>query len=149
MCRKEAVYTVVVDRHTGEFHHHALTIKTTLKRKAGDREDEKHTIGLTDESGDEIQRLIDFLLSVRSGDVPGESGRYVVLPAAGVPDPRSLQQVVAAATDAGQADALAGVFRRAAVDAALFAQILDRARTDPTVFEGPPRRSSWRPAARR
>ena len=43
---------------------------------------------------------------------------------------------MAAATAAGQADALADVLRRAATDTALFAQILDRAKADPTAFEG-------------
>ena len=136
LCRKEAVYTVVIDRHTGAFHHHALTIKTTLERKAGDRDDDKHPIGLTDEDGDEIQRLIDFLLSVRGGGVPGETGRYIVRPAAGAIDPRPIQQIVAAATAPGQADALADVLRRAAQDVGLFGQILERAKADPALFEG-------------
>src|SRR5437868_6598140 len=59
--RKEAKYTVIVNRNTGELHHNQLALKTVKKLKAGEVEDELHSVTISDEDGDEIQALLDFL----------------------------------------------------------------------------------------
>jgi antiviral defense system Shedu protein SduA len=132
--RKEANYLAVRDRHAGSFHHNELTIQTINKRKSGEVEDEKHTICLTNEDGDEIKKLSDFLVAVLSGSVPKQTSKYVVLPIAEGKDGKALQQLVSETTDAGKVDILAHVFRHATRDTELFQVLLSRAEKDPGLF---------------
>ncbi|MBA4192160.1 MAG: DUF4263 domain-containing protein [Planctomycetaceae bacterium] len=133
--RKEAVYVRVTDRHTGEYHHEALTLTTTRKLKAGDTADPKHSIGLTTEEGDdEIQKLVDFIQVVRTGAVPAASAKYVVLPAHAGANAEQLANLVQSASAAGKAGLLADVLAKAIGDRALFDAILTRAARDPDLF---------------
>jgi len=63
LSRKIATRTLPRDRHTGQAHHEALTIKTWRKSKGVCAEDGKHTITL---EGDEVQALVDFIQAARS-----------------------------------------------------------------------------------
>src|SRR5262245_42835613 len=45
--RREAKYTVIHNRHTGDFHHDVVTIKTYRKRQGEWREDVEHTVTLS------------------------------------------------------------------------------------------------------
>lgn len=133
--RKEAVYVRVTDRHTGEYHHEALTLTTTKKLKAGDTADPKHSIGLTTEEGDdEIQKLVDFIQAVRSGAVPPASAKYVVLPTSAGANADQLANLVQSASASGKAGLLADVLAKATSDRALFDAILMRAARDPELF---------------
>lgn len=64
--RKVARYMVVKNRHTGEVHHHALTIETGRKKQGTWELDDKKTISLADEDEDEIGKLIGFLQKCRA-----------------------------------------------------------------------------------
>jgi hypothetical protein len=133
--RKEAAYLVVTDRHTGEYHHEALTITTTRKLKAGDVEDPKRSIGLSNQDGeDEIQKLIEFLQVVRSGSIPKVPAKYVVLPTGNGSLAHQLAEVVRTASADGKADLLADVLTKATKDRTVFEAILARAATDPELF---------------
>src|SRR5260370_381585 len=69
--KKNAKQTAIRNRHTGEVHHRALVIETLRRSKGGDWDrDAKHTICLSDEAGDEIGKLRDFLNTLHSGAVP-------------------------------------------------------------------------------
>jgi hypothetical protein len=61
--RKEAKYTVIRNRHTGDFHHDVVTIKTYRKRSGEWLEDVEHTVTLSGDGEDEIRKLLEFLLS--------------------------------------------------------------------------------------
>ena len=135
--RKEAKYLRVTSRHTGEYHHEALTLTTTKKLKAGDQEDPKHSISLTTEDGnDEIRKLLDFAQAVRTGAVPEESARYLVLPTAGGGGANvdQLADLVRSASADGKAALLADVLSKAADDRGVFDAVLARAARDPDLF---------------
>src|SRR5438874_11616695 len=63
--RKTATHYEIVDRNTGQLHHHAVKIETLRKRSAGLSHDDLHTVTIGDEDSDEISRLIAFLSTVR------------------------------------------------------------------------------------
>ena len=73
-----ATYWTIRDRHTGQDHHHTLTLRTFRRfKQRGWEEDKGHGITLTDDDGaDEIQKLFNFLVSV--SDVNGD-GEYVIV----------------------------------------------------------------------
>jgi hypothetical protein len=68
--KKTARYVAVKNRHTGEVHHHALTLETGKKLKGTWELDDKRSISFSDEDGDEIGRLMDFLRRVRGEAAP-------------------------------------------------------------------------------
>src|SRR5205085_1555480 len=78
--RKIAYYLGIVDRHTGEFHHDSLQIKTLRKRVGGWQFDVVHSVTLTDEQEDEIARLLTFLATVKGGSIPAETGDFLAVP---------------------------------------------------------------------
>src|SRR5258706_5319027 len=81
--RKTARHLVIVNQHTGEVHHHAVTIET--HRKTGNELvlDDKHTVtldGSQDETkleDDEIFKLSTFLQTI--GSLPA-AGAHVIIP---------------------------------------------------------------------
>jgi hypothetical protein len=79
---KLALHWALVDRNTGEFHHHAVSIETYRKLKSGWYGDPEHKITLNDEDGDEITPLAIFLRAVRGDVIPEQAGRYIVINAA-------------------------------------------------------------------
>lgn len=68
--RKVARWMTVKNRHTGEVHHHALTLETGKKRQGTWELDDKRSIGLSDEDDDEIGRLVTFIQRCRGEAVP-------------------------------------------------------------------------------
>jgi hypothetical protein len=132
---KEAKYATIVSRHTGEVHHYALTLQTLRKTKNEWAFDEKHTINLSSEGDDEIQKLIDFLHSVRSGSIPAATSEYLVVPAPeDVGDRRAVREILTNLSSEGKAQLVADVLERAAGDARLLNVLLERAVRDPQLF---------------
>jgi hypothetical protein len=135
LARKNAKHTVIRNRHTGAVHHAALVIETLRSRKGVWNRDDKHTVCLTDEDGDEIAKLRDFLNTLQSGAVPKATADFVVLPApvAGT-GTKNWQKLLSEATAAGKIDVFADVLQRAMQDAELFRVLLERAAKDPKLF---------------
>lgn len=79
--RKTAKYSVIRSRHTGEVHHAALSIQTYRKKAGAWGYDRDHTITLSTEGEDEIQKLTDFLHTVHGGAVPRETPEPIGVPA--------------------------------------------------------------------
>jgi len=133
--RKEAKHTVIRNRHTGEKHHDSVTLKTLRKNKGEMFGDQEHTITLSSEGEDEIQKLLDFLIAVRGGSVPSTPSNYVVVtvPAEST-DGRALQQLLESVSATGKYDILADVLKRAMQDTGLFRVLLERASNDPQLF---------------
>jgi hypothetical protein len=130
--RKLARYTSIRSRHSGQFHHNALVLETIKKSKGLLVRNDKHTIALSDEDGDEIQRLIDFLAVTHQGALPKTASEYVVMPADRIGT--KLQLLLREATLNGKVDVLVEVLRRATEDSGIFKVLLERAEKDPEVF---------------
>ncbi len=73
-----ATYWTIRDRHSGEIHHHSLTLRTFRRYKSrGWEVDDQYKITLSDkDDADEIQKLLDFLVSIPhlTGD-----GEYIIV----------------------------------------------------------------------
>lgn len=133
--KKLAKYTIIVDRHTGEFHHEALTLQTFRSKQGKWIEDAEHSISLTSESGDEIQRLVDFLNAARSGSIPAKSAEYVVVAApSGEVDNAILQKTLNDLSDTGKISILSRVLEQASKDGRLLQVLLERASQNPQLF---------------
>src|SRR6266849_4548975 len=127
LARKVATRLVILDRHTGEVHHDTLTIKTFRKKQDAWGEDLEHSIALSSEGEDEIQKLIDFLLVARGGAVPKKSAQYMVVPAPGAgSNLQALHKMLSEASAPGKVEVLAEVLKRAADDTDVFEALLDR-----------------------
>lgn len=133
--KKEALYLTVVNRHTGEVHHHQLTIKT-LRTKAGQwSDDEKNTISISDEHEDEIGRLLDFLLAAHQGYGDAEASDYVVVTApADEIDGQALQELVKLASNEDKADVLVDVLDFVSRDDELLDVLIERVTRQPQLF---------------
>jgi hypothetical protein len=134
--RKEAKYTLIRDRHEGGIHHDSVTIQTIKKAKAGENVDEKHSITLVNEGGDDqIGKLVNFIQATRSGAVPKETAAYLVVQApASQRDIDAIQQLTAGVSASGKAEALAMLANQARTDQAVFDALVARAAKDPLVF---------------
>lgn len=133
--KKEATYIEILNRHTGEVHHHALTIKTSKKLQGSWSEDPQHTVTLSTEADNEIQTLLNFLNVVRDGSAPTVSADYLVVPAPeGVADRESLQEFLSNLSTKSRIDMLAHVLEFAAQDSVLFQVLLERAAKEPQLF---------------
>jgi len=133
--RKEAKYTTIVDRHTGEIHHHALSIKTFRRIQGSWKEDQEGSITLSSEGDDEIQKLIDFLRAVHTGAESIATGDYAILtaPVEGA-DPAVLQQFLSNLSMAGKADVLTDILEFASKDTGLLDILLERVTQEPQLF---------------
>lgn len=93
---KIAKYWTIVDRHTGEVHHHALMLETLSRTKTnGWQIKEKNSITLTDEGRNEIQILFDFVAT--SSQIQGDT-HYTVIRQ----DDQRITRILEAITATGQ-----------------------------------------------
>jgi hypothetical protein len=133
--RKEASHAIILNRHTGEFHHDAVSIKTFRKQKEVWSEDTKHTISLSSEDDDEIQKLLDFLTVVRGGSIPKKGSEYIVVAAPSDASGRSaLQKLLNDLSATGKIDVLADVLKQVTQDVDLLPTLLERAAKHPQLF---------------
>jgi len=132
--RKIAKYGIFRNRHTGEAHHDALTIKTFKKSKGQCLLDTEHSVSLSGENGDEIQMLLDLLTAGRQKLVPQASGTYVVAHAKSEAEAHALKQVIEAVIASGEYDLFAQAVVKAGSDAQMFSKLLERAAMDPRLF---------------
>lgn len=108
--RRIAKYTEIRDRHSGEVHHHALSIVTFKKLQGEWGESKEHSVTLSTEANDEIQTLLHFLGVVRGNSAPTVSADYLVVPAPeGVADKEGLQEFVNDLSDKSRIDVLTKV----------------------------------------
>lgn len=77
---KVATHWTIVDRNTGELHHHAIKIETYRKTRDGWFWDEEHSITLGDSEEDELTPLATFLAAILNAELPSDAGRYLVVP---------------------------------------------------------------------
>jgi Shedu protein SduA, C-terminal len=132
--RKEATYWPIRSRHTGQLHHHQLTIKTFNKRKDGWLEDEAHSITLADEDGDEIKLLLEFLHMVHGGSEPKSSRDCVIRVPEGSVNAEVLHELAHHLDGPEQVKVFVDVLSRAAQNPGLLQVLLQRAARDPQLF---------------
>lgn len=79
---KVATHWQIVDRNTGELHHHSVRIETYRRLKSGWYWDEIRSITLEEDDSktSEITPLTTFLASIMSAHMPTDPGDYLVLP---------------------------------------------------------------------
>ncbi len=134
---KEVKYTKILNRHTGEVHHYALTLQTLRNKKGEWGYDEKNTITLSSEGDDEIQKLIDFLTVVRGEIVPEETSGYLVVPTAENADYHQvIRENLVNLSAIGKGEVIAEVLALAATDSQLLDVLLERAEGAPQLFSG-------------
>ncbi len=90
---KVAKLWTIVDRHTGEIHHHGLTLETyDQTKKHGWRRKADKSVTLDDEDTDEIRKLFDFIGTMQYINSDGE---YAILRQDDERIPRILQAISA------------------------------------------------------
>ncbi len=132
--RKVARYAVIRSRHSGDKHHDALTLRTWKKTNAVCSIDPDHSISLTSEGEDEIEKLYIFLKSIRGGSTASDTDSHVVISTKQIANSVELQRTLNAISADGNAETLAFVLEKATTDEAVFKAILDRAAKDPLLF---------------
>ncbi|MBM6594015.1 Shedu anti-phage system protein SduA domain-containing protein [Microvirga pudoricolor] len=128
--RRVVKHTVILDEHTGEFHHDALTIKSYELNKTTCTLDPARSIHL---DGEQTQKLIDFVVAARSGAVPEKAGGYLVLPATKANDTHVLSAIQGMAEEAA-AEALALLLRQGAEHPERLRAVLERVAKDGDEF---------------
>ena len=121
--RRVAKHTVVLNEHTGEFHHDSLTIKTYALNKRTCTLDPGRSVHL---DGEELQRLMEFMRSSRGGGLPVKAGGYVVLPTPETFNDEASRKLHDL-TDAAGAEALAILLRQAVEKPDLLRAVMERA----------------------
>jgi hypothetical protein len=135
--RKTARHLVIIDQHTGEVHHHAITIETHKKTSQGLSLVDKHTVtldGSTDEAkleDDEIFKLSTFLQTIHY--IPNAGTHLVIPTTSSTLDHHSIMQFVNAISTSNKADMLA--------------EILYRIKDEPQVLQAIVKRLSENPEA--
>lgn len=120
--RRVAKHLVVLDEHTGEFHHDSIALKSYALTKDACNYKPERSMTL---DGDEAQRLADFIATVRSGAVPPKPGGYVMVPTPTPADAEALARL-RDLSDGASADVLAVLLRQAVDRPDLFRAVLER-----------------------
>jgi hypothetical protein len=129
--RKSATHYEIVNRQTGELHHHAVKIETWRKTKAGDTLDEYHTVTIGDEDEDEISKLATFLSTVRGLTTTASGHHLVVEITDGSLKEESVRQVLEALSEAGSADVLVELLAQLQADPASLGALVQAGRSEP------------------
>ncbi len=128
--RRIARLTSVRDRHTGEHHHDALSIKTIALSKEACTVDLTRSVQL---DGEETNRLADFLAAARSGALPPSTGGYIVMPTRG--GPRDVMQALRDLAAPDRLDALTMLLREASEKPDVLGALVSRLARDDGFIE--------------
>ncbi len=127
-----ATHWMIVNRHAGELHHHAIKLTSYRKEKGGWKHLDEHSITIDDQEGDEISTLATFLGVAKSADVPDSPGDYVVIPVLQEEiAEQSVHQLLDAIAIRGKAKVMAHVLAMAQGDAEVLRALVDTAVQNP------------------
>lgn len=131
----EIVYTVIQDRHTRNFHHDSVTIKSFQKRGGEWQQEPTKSISLSSNKTDELQLLVDFIKTNRSGEVPEKSSEFLVVgaPSDGV-NLGALRDLLGDLQNGQKADVLSQVLDSVATNPGMLDTLLERANQHPRLF---------------
>ncbi len=128
---KVASHWVIIDRHTGEIHHHAVSIETYRRYKAGWSWDEQHSITLEDKDDKETQKLSTFLDVVLESSLSSNAGHYLVVPVKNRSvNSGALKQLYEAITNDSKADLVAQALSIAKGDPEVLHTLMEKASFD-------------------
>ena len=131
----ELTFTIIQDRHTKEYHHDALAIKSYKKIKGVWQPEPTKSIGLNSDKIDELGTLIDFIQVNRTGSVPEKNDDYIVLNAPeNFGDAEALNSLLNDVHGEDKVDALVKIIDGAATNEAMFDILLDRVSKNPKLF---------------
>lgn len=119
--QKVVKFAHIRDRHTGEVHHAALSIQTYRISKGQQVYDSKHTISLSSEGEDEIQKLYGFLQTVLGQEVTEH------------PAATTNEQAAEPSTE-GKAEIVAELLQKVSGNEQFLAALLDRVHREPQLF---------------
>lgn len=133
--RKETSYWVIRNRHTGEYHHDQITVKTFRKTRGALEQLPEKSITLSGDGEDEIQKLVDFIRANRQGAIPSEDGDFLVINAPTDQASRDLlQRMLGDLSATGKVEVLLDVLESTTQNPELLSVLLERAAHDPELF---------------
>ena len=128
--RRVAKHLVVLDEHTGAYHHDSLNIKTyQLTRNACTLQQER-SVTL---EGDEVRHLADFISSTCRSTTPKKTGEYVLIPTSKLAEADALAKL-RDSDDATRVDAFAILLRQSVEHPDLLRSVLERVAQHGDVF---------------
>lgn len=131
----ELTYIAIRSRHTGEYHHDSLTIKSFKKLKGEWQRDPTKTISLSSDNADELQHVIDFIQANRSGAVPKRSADFLVVDAPpDATDLEALRALLGSLHDGQKVDVLTQVLDSMAINPSMLDTLVERANQNPRLF---------------
>lgn len=131
----ELIYTVIQDRHTNDFHHDSVTIKSFKKLRGEWQQEPTKSISLSSDKADELQITIDFIKANRSGKVPEKSSDYLVVNApSDEVNLESLRNLLNDLQNGPKADVLMQVLDSVAANPGMLDTLVERANQNPRLF---------------
>lgn len=131
----ELIYTVIQDRHTNDFHHDSVTIKSFKKLRGEWQQEPTKSISLSSDKADELQVTIDFIKANRSGKVPEKSSDYLVVNApSDEVNLESLRNLLNDLQNGPKADVLMQVLDSVAANPGMLDTLVERANQNPRLF---------------
>ena len=132
--RKEAKYSAIKDRHSGAVHHYALSIQTYRRKEEKWNYDKEHSISLSSEGEDEIQKLLDFLRAARGGSIANQADYVIVKAPENASDKDAMEAILNTMSGNGKAQVMAEILERTNRDEGFLDVLLDRAARNPQLF---------------
>ena len=131
----ELLYTVIQNRHTGEYHHDAVSIKSFEKTKGEWKQEPKKSITLESDATDELQTLVDFVYANRKGSLPQKNADFLVVDApSDIGNLEALRNLLNDLQNEQKVDVLLQIIDSAAINTAMFDTLLKRANSNPKLF---------------
>ena len=128
--RRIAKHLVVLDQHTGLYHHDTITIKSYKRTKDVSTLIQERSIAL---DGDETKTIIDYISSIRESTIPLKTGAYHLMPSYKPAETEALVRLLDAGNSAS-VDALAVVLQQAVQRPELLRSVLERVAEQGDVF---------------
>lgn len=131
---KVAKFSAIRDRHTGEVHHHALSIQTYRRRAGEEHYDKEHSVSLTSEGEDEIQKLLNFLQAARGVSSEVREGYLIVNAPQEASEREALESILSTLSGDGKVNVMAEILERSRQDEKFLDVLLERVSRNPQLF---------------
>lgn len=131
----ELTYTVIRNRHTNEFHHDCVSIKSYRKKQGRWIKEPTKSITVDSDETDDLETLVRFIQSNRSGEIPEKSAEFLVLDAPNNSEAsESIKKLVSNMQSENKVDVLLQISEGAAANPQMFDILMDRANREPKLF---------------
>ncbi len=135
--RRERIFTFyeIINQSTGDHHHYALKIETIKKLKGVFELAVPDSVSLSEDTGQELTRLKQFLDVCLANEMPEATGSYLVVPESERFDGRFLGKVVSTMSDEQSAELLIDLVDKLSDDPETLKELMRKEKEDPTGFE--------------